>query len=197
MEIQKIVSNKYFQLFILVLSICLTILSYYNEPIRFSEMKMMSVPNNIIYVIEGYISFILYVIIMIWLYQRIGFFKLPSFWFVPFLIIGLTIYTHIFKTTMTYSKSDTFSPPPTDLFYYKDRIVVNSIILVLDMVLLGSLSLSLINMDDENIIQSFKLDFNNFVLMIMIIKILIDIINLRNTIYFIPCEYNLPTSWSL
>lgn len=202
--------NPILRWLILGFTIILTIISYIQEPIRFSAMKSyFKINYKMQYFILICFTIFIYIFNVLTLEFTIPFSKnMPSLWYIPLIIILYSIILDITINTKTVNNNNNFQPPPKYLLPKKYRLIILYFILIFDIIIfIQGLLYSGINIQFKTTIlhQFFLNRFGGFkpgnalifiISWLGIIGLLLDIYVIKNHNLFNACEYGLPESWN-
>lgn len=214
-NILKIISvlliNKTFRWILFGLLIILTIISYIQEPIRFSGKIIFSgITYKLYYFILICVTLFIYIFNFLGLEFTIPFSKnFPVYWYIPFIIIIYAIILDItINSTIANKNKGTLDPPPKYLLPKKYRLIIFYFIIIFDILsFIQTFIYSGINVEFKTTIlhQFFLNRFGGYkpgnVLMFItswlgIIGLILDFYMLKNQLGFKACMYNLPDSWN-
>lgn len=191
--------------------IILTILSYIQEPVRFSgKIAFTGVSFKLHYFILICITIFIYIFSFLGLEFTIPFSKnLPAYWYIPIIIIIYAIILDI--TTKSYivtDKKGNLEPPPKYLLPKKYRLILFYFIIAFDILafIQTFLYYGISVQFKTTVLHQFFLNrFGGFkpgnILAFItswlgILGLLLDGYMLKNQIGFIACNYGLPESWN-
>ena len=193
----------------------LDFLNYYFNPIRLSfDNCFLNISCYLFYYVLMIITIFINTIILSYISNLINEKSyLPSMWYISFFFILITIATYIVvkdeqvqnvdtKNNQIYSENNkNLNPPPTFMPSQKTRVNLYIILLFLEFMLLGQLYYKYIKYPKVNLIinrylAKSELNLNNYIIMIVVIKIIIDIIMFIKLYTYNACSYNLPLSWN-
>jgi hypothetical protein len=210
-KIADFISLPQIRWFFFLSVICLTVLVFIQEPIRFSGIKGITGISMKwqIYII-AIVNALNYIITFLALWYTIPFsYKLSAYWYVPIFIIILAIYTQFTINAKITTKDGTFNPPPDYLLPKKYRMFFHYLILVLDILIFTQFFLAEGNIGLEVKTYLDKYIFGRFGGFIegnrlSFLASWLGLIGLGNDIYniqlqnnFKACKYNLPDSWNI
>lgn len=192
------------------IALILTILAYYQEPLRFSNAKGISgLPFSWETYIFSLINLLNYFITLFGLWLTIPFiFGLPNYWMIALFIFLMALFTEIFIDTKKININDEkFQPPPQNLYPKKYRLIIHYFILIFDILIFSQffLSTSEISINAKTYLDKYL--FNRFggwikgnrinflASWLATLGILYDIYNIINQTNFYPCKYKLPNTW--
>lgn len=209
--ISDLIINKTFRWVILLALLTLTILSYIQEPIRYSgHIAFSGLTYKLHYFILICITLFLYIFNFLSLEFTIPFSKnLPKFWYIPIIIIIYAIILDITsKSEIVTDKKGNLEPPPKYLLPKKYRLIIYYFIVIFDILsFVQSFIYSGITIQFRTTIlhQFFLNRFGalkpgNILVFVVswlgIVGLLLDGYMLRNQILFKACDYGLPDSWN-
>jgi hypothetical protein len=209
--LSNLLINNAFRWIIMGALIVLTILSYIQEPIRFSgKISRFGLTYKLQYFILICVTMFIYVFSFLGLELTIPFSKnLPSYWYIPIIIIVFAIITDItFNTDIVTNKNNNLEPPPSYLLPKKYRIIIFYLIIIFDILaFVQQFIYSGISVEFKTTVlhQFFLNRFGGFkpgnvlafiVSWLGIFSLGIDYYNISNQLAFTACNYNLPDSWN-
>lgn len=190
----------------------LNFLAYVQDPVRFSEVKCLGFPCKWTAYGIGIFVFLLDILTFLSLWLTIPFTtKLPDYWFIPLVAIGIGYISQITVDSQTYNNKDAFEPPPKYLLPKTYRIGLYFGIMVINILIFMYFFLSSMNITSDMIKTGGATAFERFIVnrfggysknkveylmgWIGIIGSIFDGIALYYTSSFRSCDYNLPKSW--
>lgn len=193
-------------------ALVLTVLAFFQEPLRFSNYKGMSgLPYSWEIYIFAICNLVNYFLTLFGLWLTIPFiFGLPNYWFVALFVFLMALFTEVFINTKKYidsSEDDSFKPPPDYIYPKKYRLIIHYFIFIFDIFIFLQLFLATnqISNNAKTFLDKYLLgSFGGFVegnrinfltSWLALIGILYDIYNIRNQSNFIPCKVGLPNTW--
>lgn len=205
-----------FRWFIYLTVMILNFIAYYQDPSRYSlEPKCyFNTPCKWFNYVAGMITFTLDILTFIGLWYTIApqmlYNFLPSFWYIPFIILGYAIITQITIDSDIYKNhEDILAQPPEYMWAQKWRIVLYTIIMVLDIIIFAQLYIDSGANDYTKKLKIFDVivkgrfgswaegNYINFIFSWLgITCIIIDTFAIYNTVTFNSCIYGLPVSWN-
>tara|TARA_B100000029_G_C17558870_1_gene952634 strand:- start:1112 stop:1780 length:669 start_codon:yes stop_codon:yes gene_type:complete len=199
----------------------LNFVAYYQDPLRYSlSKKCIGIPCKWFDYIAGMGTFTMDVLTLLGLWYTIPFSdSMTNIWFIPIIIFGyaiiseITIWSDIYKEKCEVSSKTNetvcdFDPPPSGLWSRKKRLILYSIILILDIIIFAQFYIYAgnINLAHKTILHKFFLErfggfyegnmIQFFVSWVGILGILFDIIAWKIVYGFQACQYSLPKSWN-
>jgi hypothetical protein len=208
--ISNLIINKSFRWIILLALFILTILSYVQEPIRYSGyIAFTGLTYKLHYFILICITLFIYIFNFLSLELTIPFStNLPTLWYIPIIIIIYAIILDVTSTSeIVTDKKGNLEPPPNYLLPKRYRLIIYYFIIMFDILsFVQSFIYSGITIQFKTTIlhQFFLNRFGSYkpgnVLMFIvswlgIIGLLLDGYMVRNQLLFTACNYGLPNSW--
>jgi len=205
----RLLLNRPFRWLLWTIVMILNFIAYYQDPIRMSQTDcVFGVPCKWTAFIAGIATFGMDCLTFVGLWLTIPFTnKLPSFWYLPFILVGFALITQITIDAKTYSDDGSFNPPPRKLWPKRNRIILYSIILFINVLIFlqfyvasGIKDYSKTTLLDVVFLQRFGGISGNQISFIISWSAVLGIFIACFTLYLIytyyPCIYNQPKSWN-
>lgn len=205
----NIISNHSVRYLFVIINTVLNIVAYYVHPGRYSTQKYLGIISGKWFnYYTAIITFSSDIITLIGLWLLIPFTAyLPRFWYVALLVFGYGVITQITVDTQTYSKDDNLSPPPKYLINKNKRIILYTIIFLINFVVFipfyinsGVQSKNTVRIVDVVLLNRFggltSSKISMYMAIFTLVSILLDGLALDEQIRYKSCFYNLPDSWN-
>jgi hypothetical protein len=194
--------------FIATMFFLLNFVSYYQNPTLFSDSRnCWGLPCRWFNFIAGIGNLTLNLIGMIGLWYCAPFTSyLPDYWYIPFAILSYAFIIQITLSVKTIKDDGSFNPPPENLWPQKERVWLNVIIMILDMIFFHQMYLDggkkLI--ENPRVIDDFILgrfggwNESKYEFLLGwwgIIGLILDLLAIQFAYYYQSCDYDLPSSW--
>jgi hypothetical protein len=200
-----------FRWIIYLLVLILTIVAYYQEPIRYSDnIAFTGLPYKYHYFVVFCITIFSYLFTFLGLWYTISFTdKFPYLWYIPFFILVYAIILQITLNTKIIHKDDSLNAPPDILLPKKYRLYIYLFIVIFDIIIFMQAIVysGITTQYEKTILHQFFLNrfggltskniFNFFVGWFGVIGLVLDFYMVYNQINFNACAYNLPLSWNI
>jgi hypothetical protein len=186
----------------------LNFIAYYQNPILFTDIRnCYGLPCKWFNFITGIanLSINLFGIIGLWYCAPFTSY-LPDYWYVPVAIFSYVVIVQMTLSAKSYEDDGTLNSPPQDLWSKNNRIWLNVIITILDIIFFHQMYLDggkkLIN--NPRILDDFFLgrfggwNESKFEFVLGwwgMIGLIIDFMAIITISRFKSCDYNLPSSW--
>jgi hypothetical protein len=204
--------NPTFRWVLYFVILCLTILAYVQEPLRYSNVRgITGLPYTWETYILGMFNLCVYFLSFFALWLTIPFiFNFPKYWFVALFAFLFAIYTEIFISSRIYKNNDkdNFQPPPSYIYPKNERLIIHWFILLFDIIIFtqfflasNEVSIPVKTLLDKYLLGGFggwvKGNRISFITSWLgLCGILYDIYNIRNQSGFYACKYELPNEWN-
>jgi hypothetical protein len=206
----EFITKPIFRWFFFGLSLVLNLITFLNQPQRFSSLKAFTgLPFKWHLYLVASISAISFCFTAFGLWLNIPFTKyLPEYWYVYLFIIYISIVTQVTIDSKEITDDGTFNPPPSYMFPDSYRVmfsyaslVVNTIILIQDYIYSGIVDITKKTILSRYVLERFGGWYSgNYLDFVYNWSGLTDVIIAMYELYlqqtFIACEYGLPASWN-
>lgn len=202
--------------FLFILVALLNFIAYYQDPTRFTTEPscIFNTPCKWFDYTTGMMTFTIDVLTFIGLWYTISstwlYNWLPSYWYVPFIILGYAIITQItIDTPNIKDDKEILASPPAELWPQKWRIILYSTILILDIIIFtqfyidSGINISKYNMRIYDVMVKNRFggwNKGNYIQFLYswlgICGVMMDAIALYFVVTFNSCQYKLPISWN-
>lgn len=206
----EFITTPWFRWFFFGLSLILNLLTFINQPQRFSVYKAFSglTFKWHLYILAS-ISAISFCLTALGLWLNIPFTKyLPDNWYIYLFIIYMALITQITLDSKEVVDDGSFNPPPSYMFPNSYRIMISYIGLVINIVVMLQeyIYSGIADLSKKTILSRYVLErfggwyAGNYLDYLYDWSGMIDIIISAYSLYlqqsFIACEYGLPPSWN-
>ena len=190
--------------------IILNFITYFQNPTKYAKNGIcLGIPCKWSNYLTTFINFTIDILIVMALWFTIPFSSsLPSYWLIPFAVIGYAILTDTAIGTKQVESNKELNPPPDHMKPKKERVKFHRTIILLDIIILAQFYLYATKHEliSKTVFYGFMRQLFSglgekaiqmVVVWVGLLNIILDYYLMRQSASFQACKYDLPKSWNI